>query len=228
MVQRQPSGRGLAYAAVSEYRPCEEYIPFDNLTSPNHQRYASAIGWNPRNLSALPRFDISSTLPLNHSLSVATRRFRIGTDGVGGPLPDIHQTLNICLQIGKFDRAATTLRGLTEIYPKDSPVLLRTHNEYLAFLVGRIVITKDQNLLKHIQRWFEVDLREKGVQPNGVTYALMVQATFQEANQKKIDRTIRRYVDLASSVGVWDDALQLIPNLLNSQELGRATSVRMP
>lgn len=145
---------------------------------------------------------------------------------MGGEIYEIHETLQACLQVGRLERAAATLRRLSTIYRLDAPELIKTHNDYLASLIDRIVNTKDQELLKQVQRWFEVEIRAQGIPPDALTYGLMLRASFQEANQLKIDRTIRRYIALAEQAGLRDEALCTALTTLNAQEIGRVTRVR--
>lgn len=138
------------------------------------------------------------------------------------------QTLRACFKIGRFGRAATLMRRLNEIYRPDTPQLLAAHNEYLRELIDRITNTKDQQLLKDLHKWFEVDLRGVGVVPDATTYALMIKAALQELDPKKVNRTIRRYMSLAAAVaGMQDRVMEIMLLLLNEQDIGRVTRVRM-
>lgn len=228
-VQRPQPGRGYAYAAVADYAANnDEYVPFDKPGLPDSRSSSSRYSWSHSNgLAELPTSDPSSPLVLHDSLRPAPRKFRDQEgDGIGGEIHEIHQTLQACLQVGRLERAATTLRRLTLIYKLDAPELIKTHNEYLASLIDRVVNTKDQELLKQVQRWFEVEIRSQGIPPDALTYGLMLRVSFQEANQLKIDRTIRRYIALAEQAGLRDEALGSALTTLNAQEIGRVTRVR--
>ena len=169
-------------------------------------------------------FDPSAPLIIQDSLAKAPRKFRV-EDGVSGTINDIQETLHACLHVGRLDRAATTMRRLNKIYKPDAPELVAMHNEYIASLVERIVRTKDQELLRQVQTWFEVDMCARGIAPNPTTIALMIQAALQESKQAKIDRTIRRYIALADQAGFLDEAMTVALSTLNEQEIGRVTRV---
>ena len=220
-------GRGLASAAISGNATLnDDYIPFENDGFPYAAQDPTQYPWaSSTNLTELPKFDPASPLMIHDSLRQAPRRFRISTEGIGGELSEIHQTLHACLQVGLFERAAATLRRLTSIYKLDAPELIKAHNDYLTATIDRIVQNKDQTLLKHVQRWFEVEIRARGILPNPTTYGLMLRASFQESNQLKIDRTIRRYIALAEQADLRDEALSIALNTLNSQQIGRVTRV---
>ena len=227
-IQRPAPGRGYAYAAVAECAVNnDEYIPFDHPSLPYSHSTPSGHPWAPNKGSAdLPLFDPTSPLVLHDSLRPAPRKFRDHNGhGSGGEIYEIHQTLQACLQVGRLERAAATLRRLSFIYRLDAPELIKIHNEYLASLIDRVVDTKDQELLKHVQHWFEVEIRAQGIPPDALTYGLMLRASFQEANQLRIDRNIRRYIALADQAGLRDEALCTSLTTLNAQEIGRVTRV---
>ena len=138
-------------------------------------------------------------------------------------MTDIHNSLRACLQVGRLDKAAAFMRRLNVIYKHDAPILIETHNEYIGSLLDRIVRTKDQEVLHQVQNWFEVDLCGKGIVPNPITFALMIQAALQETNQSKIDRTVKRYLALADQAGIGDEVMTTSLNILSEQDLGRVT-----
>ena len=227
VIHNQSRGRGFAYAAVADYADIvEDYVPFDHIGLPYPQQTSSPYPWMPTGVrSELPSFNPSSPLVIHDSLRQTPRKFRDNGDGIGGELAEIHQTLEACLQVGRLERAAVTLRRLTTIYKLDASELIQAHNNYLASLIERVVQGKDQDLLRHVQHWFEVEIRSQGIPPDGTTYGLMLRAAFQEGNQGKIDRTIRRYIHLAEQAGRRDEALSTALNTLNEQQIGRVTRV---
>ena len=219
-----PAHRGLAYAAHADGAPHDEYIPFETPVRDNLLSSAADTAWPTKDSFTGFTFDPVSPLILRDSLAEVPRRIRV-SEGVGGYLTDIHETLSACLQVGRLDRAAATIRRLNSVYRLDAPTLIETHNEYIGSLVERIVRTKDQQLLQHVQKWFEVDLCGKGIVPNPTTIALMIRAALQEANQLKIDRTIRRYLALANQQDIKDEVMAAASNILNEQDVGRVTRV---
>ena len=172
-------------------------------------------------------FNPSAPLIIQDSLSKAPRKFRV-ENGVSGSIDEIEGILRTCLKVGRLDRAAATLRRLNTIYKIDAPELVALHNEYIGFLVRQIVRTKDQNLLRQLQKWFEVDMCAKGIAPRPTTIALMIQAALQESKQAKIDRTVRRYIALADEAGFMDEAMTVALGMLTEQEIGRVTRVCSP
>ncbi len=193
--------RHLASAATAESLPQPDYIPFDgyNYKPPS----------NAQNITALQPFDPSSSpLIINDTLSTHPKTFR-AKDAISGNLNEIHQNLHACLQVGRLERAAALMRRLNQIYKPGAPGLLAAHNEYVKELSYRISQTKDQHLLQHLQRWFIVDLKEAGVEPDAEIYAWMIQASLQTSGSRK-DRTVRRYINLAKEAGIYDETMDLL------------------
>ena len=131
--------------------------------------------------------------------------------GIGGDTADLLQNLHACLRVGRIDRATAVLRRLAEIYHASAPELVEAHNQYLAELVNIVNRPNPdkQVSLRGIQHWFEVELRGKGIKPNARTFGLLFRASFALLEDSKLDRALRRYMDLASKAGseVLDDVI---------------------
>ena len=119
------------------------------------------------------------------------------------------------------------MRRLNKIYKPEALELLASHNDYLKELSLRIMRTRDQQLLKGLHRWFEVDLRGAGLTPDPMTYFLMIQASLKEQTAKKSERAVRRYLQLANEAGLTDEVMKVMLGLMNEQDFGRVTSVSL-
>ena len=193
---RGPHRRSLASAAVADYAHQQDnYIPWETPRAILHTDFTEP------SISDHPMFARESPpIIIKDSLSTHPKKFRAARDAVSGDINDIHQTLHACLQVGRLERAAVLVRRLNQIYRPDAAGLLAAHNEYVGELTHRIEKSQDQLLLQHLQRWFQVDLRDVGVEPDGITYFMMIRASLQASDARK-DRTIRRYVNLAKEAG---------------------------
>ena len=152
--------------------------------------------------SQLPLID--PTRPLIIDQSVAVPSFRANyKSGIGGDTADLLQNLHACLRVGRIDRATAVLRRLAEIYHASAPELVEAHNQYLAELVNMVSRPNPdkQVSLRSIQQWFEVELRGKGIRPNARTFGLLFRASFALLEGSRLDRALRRYMDLASKAG---------------------------
>lgn len=201
-VSRTPSHcRRLASAAAGvQYEPEHDaYVPWAEPTVTNftYQPSFDRIG-----ISALRHFDpnISPLIIKEDGLTTHPKKFRV-KDAIIGDLNELHQNLRACLQVGRLERAAALMRRLNQIYKPDAAGLLAAHSEYVRELTNKVVQTKDQRLLKDLQRWFEVDLKRVGVSPNAEIYAQMIRASSQSSGASR-ERAMRRYQKLADEAGL--------------------------
>ena len=194
------TSRRLASAAAAiQYDPeHDDHVPWAEslLVKQDHQP-----SFNGTEISALRHFDPNtSPLIINDSLTTHPKNFR-SKDAMTGNLNELHQNLQACLQVGRLERAAALLRRLNEIYNPDAAGLLAAHSEYVRELTNKIVQTNDQQLLRDLQRWFEVDLKQIGVIPDAEIYAQMIRASSQLLGANK-NRTMRRYQNMADEAGL--------------------------
>ncbi|KAI9827259.1 MAG: DNA-directed RNA polymerase [Thelocarpon impressellum] len=208
--------RHLASAAAERSTIHEDDVPFEGQPPPQSDWLRS------RGISALRDFDPASPIIVNDSLATPPRTFS-HHDGFRGSLAELHLTIEACLQVGRLDRAAALVRRLGQIYAPDAPELRHAHNSYLRSVVARILHTRSEDGLKSVQRWFEVEMRNKGVGPDATTFALLIKASLQLLQGAKTDRTVRRYMDLATEAGHEVELLNL--PILSDAELYKVTAI---
>jgi DNA-directed RNA polymerase len=170
----------------------------------------------------IPEFDPSSLIVLDHSLLTRPRN-HIRRGGLGGETAEMEANLDICLTIGRFDRAAAVIHRLSTRFAADSPELLAFHNKYLQAMVAHMIVTRKLALVWPVQRWFEVDMQHGGVKPDATSYALMIRMSLRLLHGTKRDRTVRRYWNLATEAGVEEEVLG-VP-VLSELELGELSEV---
>lgn len=205
------STRGFAFAVSGDpIREDDQHIPF---------AFSSNSGQ-----VELPHFDPGAPLIIQDSLTLAPRTFR-AVGGIGGDIADLHRILQACLQLGQVDRASATVKRLSNIYKSDSQEAIDVHNTYLGGIAAQLIITRDLSLLQHLHKWFEVEMRGRNIDPDGTTIALMIQASFQDENDKKIARTVRRYLQIAKNYDIYHEALEASLARLTDQEAARLTQV---
>lgn len=191
--------RRLASAAAVDYVPQHDtYVPWE---SPRSREQVPSSRSNELSMTNPRAFDPNfSPIIIKDSLSTRPKKFRV-KDAISGDINEIHQTLHACLQVGRLERAAALVRRLNEIYRPDAPGLLAAHKEYMSELTHRIAQTKDQRLLRHLQRWFQVDVKDIMIEPDETIHAMMIRASLHAVEDKR-DRTIRRYVNIAKESGL--------------------------
>ena len=201
--------RTLASAAAAEIDLNQDYhIPWDPASYPR----TNSLPTVDEHKITIPPFDPqTSPIIINDTLSTPPSSFystRHESRYVGN-INELHQTLHACLQVGRVERATILLRKLNQLYNPDAPGLLAAHNEYIKALSYMVIRNSDLRVLQDLQRWFEVELRDVGIRPNELTYALMIQASLQASGTKK-DRMIRRYLGLAGEDGLAEGTKDLL------------------
>ncbi len=221
----QPSKRYLASAAGAGSRRIvpNDYIPFEQAPLPPPSKPPQRGPWlRDHSISDLRDFSSSNPLIINNSLATAPKKFR-AHKGIPGDLEEIHLTLIACLRTGNIERGGILLQRMSRIYTPDSPELIEAHAEYMRVNVENIIRYKDQNILKDLQKWFEIEIRLRGIEPDATIYALLLKASLQIPHRAKMERTVRRYMELALQAELRDEALSLA--VLSEAELGLISQV---
>lgn len=143
--------------------------------------------------------------------------------GIGGDEEEMMANLDISLKVGQFDRAATLVTRLGTHYPIGSPEYLAINNRFIEEMVNHMIVTRQQNMLLPLQRWFELDMPNGGMQPNAKTYAIMIRMSLRMLHGSKRDRSVRRYWEFAKQNGLEEDVLA-VP-VLSELELGELSQV---
>ena len=198
--------RGLATPIPDIYsQPSEDFIPFVNGPP--------SLGSPHESLVERPK-----PLILDVSCITSAAAFR-SSNGISGELDEIHQTLHACLQVGRLERAAVLVQRLNKLYKPTAPGLLDAHTQYISELAWRITRTKDQQMFKRLQNWFAYDVLRKGIRPDAMMYALMIQACLSGDNRETMIWRIRRYSHLAEEGGVHRETLALVQTLLEEDQV---------
>jgi len=192
------------------------------------QKSQKQEGENPRYSTLRP---YSDPIIINTTIQNPEQLLKV-QHGVQGTTMDLLQHLHTSLRIGRFERAEAIIQRLSESANSSAPELLHAHTalleEHLRILAseGR-GSAQAKHTLKEMQRWFEVEVRNKGVQPDAKMLVVMTRAAIRGMEGKQRDRTIRRYADWAGELGpeVQDEVLYSEDYDDNEFTiLGRATS----
>ncbi|KAE8150605.1 hypothetical protein BDV25DRAFT_154124 [Aspergillus avenaceus] len=182
----------------------------------------SASHMNPLFPRIKRNYDRSSLIIINDLLHTKPRSLK-KSKGIGGDEDEMMANLEISLKVGKMDRAASLVTRLGEFHSLNSPEYLAIHNRYLEEMVSHMIVTRQQNMVLPLQRWFEVDMTSGGVQPDARTYAIMIRMALRMLHGGKRDRTVRRYWELAKEAEVEEEVLA-IP-VLSELELGELSEI---
>lgn len=139
--------------------------------------------------------------------------------------------LRTSMSVGRRDRAASVVQRLAQQCGPQSEEAVYAHSLYLNNLLLALMLHGRDSpqtavVLKEMQRWFEVEVRNKGTQPDASMLVTMMRASIRGLGGSRRDRSIRRYADLSQQLG--DDVLNsvLLSEDYDDNEyaiLGRAT-----
>ncbi|KXS99739.1 hypothetical protein AC578_10406 [Pseudocercospora eumusae] len=211
-----PLGLGSGFRNVAD-----EHVPFDfsAFTDGNQTHYT---GLEARTRPAM----------LHHTPKSLHRSFASGEVGLTGSVRDLLGHLHTTLGVGRRDRAEAIIQRLADQIDPQSPELVYAHSVYLQNLLQSVMLEgrdspQSQALLKDMQRWFEVEIRNKRVTPDPSLLIPVMRAAIRALDGPRRERTIRRYAEMAKELGddVMDDVL--LSEEYDDNEfaiLGRATS----
>ena len=174
------------------------HLPASNASSSQNDPWKHRAKLSSK--SDLPAFHMSNLLFVNNQETVVPRRLQYRS-GIGGDTGELHQNLHACLRVGRLDRAAAVIRRLSEVYHHSAPELTEAYNQYLEELVNSLDRPNTNVTLRNVQHWFEVEMRSKAVKPSSRTFGLLFKAAFAQLEGSKLDRAIRRYMDLTIKAG---------------------------
>ncbi|KAL2868076.1 DNA-directed RNA polymerase [Aspergillus lucknowensis] len=212
------SSRSLATAADHSVVDQQSYLENHSYPSEPQKYPQSSPLFSPRPSP----IDPSSLIIIDDFLQTQPKVLR-RHKGVGGDENEMMANLDLSLRVGQFDRATSLINRLREFYPIGSPGYLALHNRYLEAMVSHAVLTRQQDLVLQMQRWFEVDMPYGGVQPDSTTFAIMIRMALRMLHGSQRDRSVRRYWAFAKTRGLEEEVLA-VP-ILSELELGELSEI---
>jgi DNA-directed RNA polymerase len=214
--------RSLATAAAQD--PPAEYYPPEFIAAVSNQPSREG-GHDYQNLDISRGFDQISPIIINNSLTTPAHRFKTSpVTGIGGEASEIHLTLEVCLKVGKLDRASMLIQRLNDIYPAGSEHLQQAHLIYLEALVMAIIEKRSQQYLKVAEDWFQTGLAKAEFDSDPTIYRLMVKACLQYDREEKLSERVNYYMSEAQKYNMELEVLDSA--LFSDQDLYTITQVR--
>lgn len=228
------STRSLATVKASQYDPQGCFIPFEGVDAYSylHENHSLSSPFTPPHAPQPPLLDSSSPRDLDANSviileNLSTTKPNIKkVKSIGGNFKDMLANLDVSLSAGMYKRAALIIRRLSAAYPPNSPEVVTLHNKYLRSLVTEIIVNRRFDMVWYAQRWFEVDMKLLSVEPDAITFALMLRMSLRMLLGSKRDRTVRRYWELARSEYIEEDVLRA--PILSESDLGLLSEVGLP
>jgi DNA-directed RNA polymerase len=145
-------------------------------------------------------------------------------NGIGGDMQEMMSNLDVSLSVGMFDRAALLIRRVATKLPSNSDAIRELHNKYLQMMAAYMFRNSRPGMIFAAQRWFEVDLRTSGVDPDATTYALMLKMSLSMLHGSRRRRTVDRYWRMVTADEL-EEAVLTVP-VLSDADLGLLAEVR--
>ena len=145
----------------------------------------------------------SDPIIINNTTTKETAMIKV-QNGVVGTAMDLLQHLYTTLRVGRMSRAEAIIQRLSESSHIDSPEVLHAHTAYLEELLRHLAAASSVERPSYqakMQKWFEVEVFRKGVQPDVKMLVIMTRAAIRGLQGSRRDRTIRRYVEMANQLG---------------------------
>lgn len=168
-----------------------EYSAFDTIPF-----VRSAVDATSESSANKKPWDPSQALMLGDSLATAEPRYRSAL-AIGGEAREMLSILDACLQVGRIERASVIIRRLVSVEALEPAQLLKAHNDFLQASLNKVVGYSSQSAAQAMHKWFELEIKDRGVQYNEETLAYMLKASLQEMPGGRRDRLIRRYMGMA-------------------------------
>ena len=192
-------------------------IPFEEINGLPPQR-PSVYGSGSSILFRPNAYDPASTVRLpEDSGSKKEPLIRKNETGVRGTLAEVTSTFNACLHVGRIERAAVILKRISKLAEKgdiDPETLVSLHNRYIRAALEDSVVNGTDT--QQIHKWFELEIRNKGLQQNAETVAYMLKASLQSPAGSRKNRLVQRYMDMVKG----DAGLEVLGmDILSAEEL---------
>jgi DNA-directed RNA polymerase len=171
-------------------------------------------------------FDPSSLIILDDYLQTRPKTVR-KIQGIGGDQREMIANMDVSLKVGRFDRAAALIARVRHYFPLGSPEYLALHNRYMNAMVSHMIITRQQQMILQLQRWFEIEMPNEGVRPDATTYSIMIRMALRMLYGSKRDRTVRRYWQLAKKADIDEEEIAGV-EILSDLEFGELFEVCQP
>lgn len=148
---------------------------------------------------------------------------RMNKDGVPGDTEDLFSVFDACIRVGKVDRAALVLKRLSimgGISDEESIVL---HNQFLRASLRHIRATNDRNQAEKLHRWYELQIRNRGLPHTAETVACMLKMSLLSERGSRLHRLVKRYMGMAPG----EAGLQVLnmADILSGQDLAVITEI---
>jgi len=202
-------------------------IPFEGFNAPPPNNPYMETRGDPRRLGGPPRVAHIDMAESYAGLAFSQQRVRAtSATGLRGDVSEILAVFYACLQVGKIERASIILRRIMD--KADAPVeeRLKHHNHFLRMSIEHNALSPSDSARQMIHKWFELEVRLKGILPDAEMIAYMLKASLQspdDAQGGNRQRLVKRYMGLVESDPALNvtDVLDVRRDIFTAEEINR-------
>lgn len=148
---------------------------------------------------------------------------KTNTYGVPGETEDMLPVFDACIRVGKLDRAALVLKrfNIMGILSGEERILL--NNRYLRASLQQMRIVPDRQQAEQLHKWYELQIRNKGLPQTAETIACMLKASLLSERGARLQRLVKRYMGMAPN----EAGLRVLSmdDILSDQDLAVITDI---
>ncbi|PHH62403.1 hypothetical protein CDD81_7199 [Ophiocordyceps australis] len=177
--------RGMA-TAVDDYRiDSNMYNPINSSTM------------SPFPPSQLASFDPSSLTRIPEPAPPIPPH-KMNPQGIPADLHSLLPMFDACIRVKKVQRASHVLKRLNTLHLNLSDEeLIILHNRYLRASIDELRLSTDRSSAEDLHRWYEVEIRAKGLPITPETLACMLKASLLSERGYRLERLVMRYMEMA-------------------------------
>ncbi|KAK0319962.1 DNA-directed RNA polymerase [Friedmanniomyces endolithicus] len=126
--------------------------------------------------------------------------------GIQGTFAELLQHLHTNLRVGRWTRAEAIIERLSEQSLPFAPEIRHAHTAYLEAQYKCLALQEKDSeesmkALRAMQKWIELKVRSKGIDPSAKMLVIMVRAALTVLEGNTLRRAVHRYVDWAETLG---------------------------
>ena len=146
----------------------------------------------------LQPFDPSSLVTIPEPPTMASKTgVKMNKLGIRGDVDEMLSVFDACIRVGKLDRAQLILQrvNISPAFSGEEKIVL--NNTFLRSSINQMRSMPNPKQAEELHKWYETQLRAKGIPHTAETIASMLKASLMCARGERLNRLVRRYMGMA-------------------------------
>ncbi|KAF4631909.1 hypothetical protein G7Y89_g6221 [Cudoniella acicularis] len=202
------------------------FVSMDDIPFESFNVQPSGTQHNYIELGPSPSSPAFNTMDLYGRLATSQQKLRGNAQtGVSGDISEVLSVFYACLQVGRVERAGIILRRILSKINIEVDEVVVLHSHYLRTSVEQIILEPSEAAKQAIHKWFELEIRLKGIPFNAEMVAYMLKASLQSTDDTlggNRKRLVRRYMDMVPG----ETGLEVLSlKILSAAELNQVNQI---